>query len=967
MSSTGKQSPLGMNVLGSLLQNTGFQINTEVSKYLGSSKTNDTYTPGSIVNDSSLKWLVYGINNAYNGYIATTTPSATVYNNLISIGSNSIPALGDSKPSTYVVSDPSGQWTGIANTGYYIAGTSNQGQEATWIPYDTTNPNVGITQWGFLRNYVLQAWSEYNWNGEPTFTTPVYKDFCSSFMTVKGFLDYNNIAVQASSNATNFQQGTFSTTTDMITADISGVNLALPEFGQDCINAGKAIDLSKIVGFGLPSFLLQNIKNNNAFTPSLALALLSSGLTNKEIDIISKNGTTGVTKKQEQQIYGAFLVIVGQDLIDILVPLNCKTPGLTSLADLLNIKSLFPVSYKSMTVPVYNISPGPTNSKTYYLIYKDGSANQDINTPAIQSQIGTIIIPGVPPVIDAIVSSNATNIQALSEGFGSYLDGILPPEIALTTGAFAYAMQQVKNIQQAPFEKFAQVVVSLETTKGLTMLSNNAVPANAALANVVSSTTGLGSGPNGQYTTSDFFGCMSGLPYLWDDIYKGVTSLNTTTLTTIYQKLFLCVSWLGATATVNYSTYSSPDGGGGYNWYYLITGLTLVSGGGGYSRGGAGAPTVNITGGSGATAYTTIGSNPSDLPGNFGKVATIVLSSAGSPVMYAASQVSPTPGVVPSPPIAEIQCPPTSLGGGTNTAYGTAGWPGMNTISQSLIDDANNEIAAIQLAHPSQASELNTAYNAAGTQLTIEQRARYIGIPAVPSPNRDDQLNASPTSLSIFVDAIPDFGKDTKPHMFSQTLEAISNLSLLGGQSVIGLMRESRNQARLEEIGIPIDDNLSGSLTDSQNSLLISNGTIQLAPPGVGVNGFTMPSVLVNDGVAPNPRGFFDNLTNQYYTNNCASELNSVSPLTDIMSSTGECTCAEEQVKAGARIPCPNGEPLDIGAGYPGSLAGSPYINTVPPNLNGAYISATILPSSYNVPEAIDQVTKNNNPSILVT
>ena len=460
MSSTGKQSPLGMNVLGSILQDIGFQINSEVTKFIGTSKTNSTYTPGTIVNDSALKWLVYGIHNAYNGYIATTTPNATVYNNLISIGSSTVPALGDSKPSTYVVSDPSGQWTGVANTGYYLPGTSNQGQAATWIPYNTTNTNVGITQWGFLRNYALQAWSEYNWNGDPTFTTPVYKDFCSSMMTVRGFIDYNNIAVQASSNATNFQQGTFSTTTDMITADISGINLALPDFGQDCINAGRAIDLSKIVGFGLPSFLLQNIKNNNALTPSLALALLSSGLTNKEIDTISQNGATGVTKKQEQQIYGAFLVIVGQDLLDVIIPLNCKTKGLTTLADLLSINKLFPLSYESMTVPVYNISEGPTNSKTYYLIYKNGAANSDINTPAIKSQIGTLIVPGTPPTIDSIVFNDATKIQSLSEGFGSYLDGILPPDIALTTGAFTYAMQQVKNIQQAPFEKFAQVVTS---------------------------------------------------------------------------------------------------------------------------------------------------------------------------------------------------------------------------------------------------------------------------------------------------------------------------------------------------------------------------------------------------------------------------------------------------------------------------------------------------------------------------
>ena len=49
MSDTGKQSPLGVNVLGTLLQNEGFYINPKVRDLAGESKYNDDYAPGYIV------------------------------------------------------------------------------------------------------------------------------------------------------------------------------------------------------------------------------------------------------------------------------------------------------------------------------------------------------------------------------------------------------------------------------------------------------------------------------------------------------------------------------------------------------------------------------------------------------------------------------------------------------------------------------------------------------------------------------------------------------------------------------------------------------------------------------------------------------------------------------------------------------------------------------------------------------
>jgi hypothetical protein len=177
----------------------------------------------------------------------------------------------------------------------------------------------------------------------------------------------------------------------LITGDITGISLSTRVFGQDLIALGKAINLSKTRTFGFPSNVLETLKTYNALTDSVVLALLASGLTDAEVAQVSNN--TNVTTSQQQKIYAAFNVISGVDLASILVSLNCKTQGLETLADLLNIKKLFPNSYETLTVPIYNAQPGlPTNSKTYYPIF-----SYQIISPAVVAAVGTIIPPGIPP------------------------------------------------------------------------------------------------------------------------------------------------------------------------------------------------------------------------------------------------------------------------------------------------------------------------------------------------------------------------------------------------------------------------------------------------------------------------------------------------------------------------------------------------------------------------------------------
>lgn len=522
------------------------------------------------------------------------------------------------------------------------------------------------------------------------------------------------------------------------------------------------------------------------------------------------------------------------------------------------------------------------------------------------------------------------NFQVAAVGFGSYLDGIIPKDIAIAAGAFAATMQQIKNIENSDFEKFAQVVNNIETSKGLDLIGGTDVPVNLPLANQGQTLTALGSGPYGAYTHSDFFGCMSGLPYMWKDLQGSIQELTTTMLQNIYIELFLAVTWERAIVNIAQTKYNieiqpyipptydtdplSPTYGNLLDpgqpriddWYYTVS-ATLAADGGGYGRGTAPAPLISFSPNNCvASATCTIGTNNQDASsmggGSFGRVNSFSFN-PGTAYLYTTTSVnSPSP---PSPPAAPVEyvtiqsAPTASLPvqsngerstSGINTA-GTqcgsdgsvtvleAGWPGMNSVVQGYINQANQEIAYIKSRSPLKGKRNNVIYDACGLQLMREQRARYTGLPPVPIP-RDVWLNLFPTALYVFTDSVPTLGLDTNPHMSAQTLEAISNLSTVGGQSVVGMMRESRNETRMVEIGVELDNQISGYPDKSVQNLLLVNGVVPLALSGISVqniNGnaannvttYTLPSILAqqdNTGniIAPSTLGYIDPNVDKY-------------------------------------------------------------------------------------------------------
>jgi hypothetical protein len=460
-------TPLKVNTMGSLLGNTGLNINPDAATYMGTSTSLSTYTPGLAVSTTVLDKLTRSIRLAYTK-IGTgfADVSQSTYNRLISIGSTTIPALGNSLPSTY------------------------------------TNTYTGeTTSYGFLRLIALQAYREFHVNNGS------YTDFLSTFRMCHSKKSQLNQTITSLHNSKTFLDGAYSNMNDLVSADITGINLSTFYWGQDLIRSGRAIDLQNIDQFGQPDVLLRTLKANRAIGRPLNIALLSAGINGTDLELLT-NGQPA-TDEQQRLLYAAFSLIMDNDLKDTLIPLNCQTPDLTSLADLLDPKKLFPNSYMSLSYPQYNAITLPTNSKTYYLLYTNGTVNSRPDS-----------------------------------GLGERLMNILPDDIAFAADAFSMAMQQIRNIQTMNIEKFSQVVMNLENVNGLTVGGTN-VPVNSSLADVALNSIAKGSGTNNLYTMLDYFGSMTSLHYEWRDIQTRIQALQTSNLIGIYNSIYTSLSGPG--------------------------------------------------------------------------------------------------------------------------------------------------------------------------------------------------------------------------------------------------------------------------------------------------------------------------------------------------------------------------------------------------------------------------------------
>jgi hypothetical protein len=162
---------------------------------------------------------------------------------------------------------------------------------------------------------------------------------------------------------------------------------------------------------------------------------------------------------------------------------------------------------------------------------------------------------------------------------------------------------------------------------------------------------------------------------------------------------------------------------------------------------------------------------------------------------------------------------------------------------------------------------LNYYWNEIGNQLFIEQRAWPLSVEIPPSAVNGNN-NTSLDDFKPFIQSVEEYALDNGPGENADILERISDLSTLGGQSLVGMMREARNGKRLNWMGagpendIPDELDLcsasAAAIVDGSGSIVgieminRSQGYSRAQPPEIRIYpygfGAVLAPVIADDG-----------------------------------------------------------------------------------------------------------------------
>jgi len=412
---------------------------------------------------------------------AVTNPSTpsllgNIYTNLLTLTATTCPALSDSTPAATA-----------STLGILLSNNASAGNSAAG--FTSLIPAFGETYLGSGDNSI----------------------FVQVFTLAEGYITSTNNYILSANNSTTYYGSSFTSINSLITADLDQVNLAFDAFGTDLKNLGETVDLGNLNNLGSPLALLQQISAVAGLTPRLL----------QELDILNIN--PGVVFDPpallapllllEKVLYRTYQEITGSDLNEILMLLNVTTPGIVSLADLLNPVKMFPNSFYSLTVKTVNGLRG---------IYLDQTGSVNVS------------------LLNSLPNYVLDTYQLLSQA--------IPPDQALANQCLRVSFQQIKNISDVTLPALAESYLRLVTTKDLPLINALTTPVPQSVLDFYSNTFAVGTGPENTLILGDVIGAAAGVGYI-DKIVNAVSILNSivsdaniANLTVTYQRMNTTVS-----------------------------------------------------------------------------------------------------------------------------------------------------------------------------------------------------------------------------------------------------------------------------------------------------------------------------------------------------------------------------------------------------------------------------------------
>ena len=297
--------------------------------------------------------------------------------------------------------------------------------------------------------------------------------------SAQGFVSSNNQLIKSAINANdpNVIIG-FGNQDNIITGGLSKLTLAFRVFSDDLARTGTTINFADLNNLGSPATLLRQIGASSYSTPGLNTALLSVGISQDQINDLN---TAEFTDVEQKLIYQAMTQVTGTDLNEVLFLLGVTTPGIRTMADLLNPTKLFPNSFNTFTTPTDNGLRG---------IYIDSSGN-----------VNSLLETKLPTAVMFPQSGSLSYIR---------LQQIIPADQALANKALINVLLQVKTIFDTTGISLTAATQGLETNKGLNLINALTKPLPDNVYDFFTQTGTTGTGPDGIYLLVDVIGTPTG-------------------------------------------------------------------------------------------------------------------------------------------------------------------------------------------------------------------------------------------------------------------------------------------------------------------------------------------------------------------------------------------------------------------------------------------------------------------------
>ena len=136
---------------------------------------------------------------------------------------------------------------------------------------------------------------------------------------------------------------------------------------------------------------------------------------------------------------------------------------------------------------------------------------------------------------------------------------------------------------------------------------------------------------------------------------------------------------------------------------------------------------------------------------------------------------------------------PAGYGAGT---YANA----SDALGNALIPNAQIEISNVVTLYPSQTTSLNTEFNTMAQKIVTENNNLTLASIDIGNLTTTDR-----GPVMSLVESLPTYGLNKEQNGPVWFLEQVADLNTLGGQAIVGCLREGQNLAVLNNVGIGVD------------------------------------------------------------------------------------------------------------------------------------------------------------------